>query len=108
MLLRHLERNAPTPTTKPNSTGSSDLAGVGAVSWRATECLGPCDHANVLVVYPAPTARAAGSRPIWLGRLDHHHLESLTSWIAAGGPGLATLPPDLHPLVLPGRGQHPA
>lgn len=34
---------------------------------RTTECLGPCEMANVVVVRPSLAGRRGGGRPGWLG-----------------------------------------
>lgn len=62
------------------------------VRLRTSDCLGPCEHANVVVVRPSPAGRRAGGRPIWLARLDAHALRTLQAWVKAGGPGLAVVP----------------
>ncbi|WP_242625106.1 (2Fe-2S) ferredoxin domain-containing protein [Krasilnikovia cinnamomea] len=62
------------------------------VRLTTSDCLGPCEHANVLVVRPSPDGRRAGGRPVWLARLDAHALRTLQVWLAAGGPGLADVP----------------
>lgn len=63
---------------------------------RRSECLGPCFEANVVIVQPSAEGRAAGGRPVWLGRVtDDHLVEALDDWIFEGGPGLAPLPEAL-------------
>jgi hypothetical protein len=57
---------------------------------RATDCLGPCDQANAIVVQPSATGRGAGGRATWVGfAMDDDCTEEIVSWAAAGGPGLA-------------------
>jgi S-formylglutathione hydrolase FrmB len=34
---------------------------------RTTDCLGPCDQANVIVVQPSAAGRRAGGRVTWIG-----------------------------------------
>lgn len=70
-----------------------DLATIAEV--RPSDCLDACEHANVIVVQPSPTGRAAGGRPVWLGLVnDTDAAEDITTWIQNGGPGLAD-PPDI-------------
>ncbi|MGW2649084.1 (2Fe-2S) ferredoxin domain-containing protein [Streptomyces sp. NPDC001393] len=60
---------------------------------RVTGCLDACEHANVIVVQPSATGRAAGGRPVWLGLVnDTDAADDIAAWIAAGGPGLADPP----------------
>ncbi|MBD3914826.1 hypothetical protein IEZ25_09390 [Nocardioides hwasunensis] len=63
---------------------------------RVTDCLGPCERSDVVVVSPSPTARRSGARPVWLGRLNGRHESSaIADWVHAGGPGVAELPESL-------------
>ena len=76
------------------------------VEVRVSGCLGPCGHANVVVVRPSPGGRRAGGRPVWLAFVrDLAVLEVLDDWLDAGGPGLAPIPDelDLH-VFTPPRG----
>lgn len=67
---------------------------------RRSECLDLCFEANVVVVQPSAQGRAAGGRPVWLGRVtDDHLVEALDDWIFEGGPGIAPLPEALCPHV---------
>ncbi|MER5597034.1 (2Fe-2S) ferredoxin domain-containing protein [Streptomyces sp. NPDC002265] len=60
---------------------------------RVSDCLGVCEHANVVVVQPSAAARAAGARPVWLGLVnDPDATEDIAAWIQAGGPGVAPCP----------------
>ncbi|MFJ2115616.1 MULTISPECIES: (2Fe-2S) ferredoxin domain-containing protein [unclassified Streptomyces] len=60
---------------------------------RPVPCLDACEHANVIVVQPSAEGRAAGGRPVWLGLVnDPDATADITSWIRAGGPGLADPP----------------
>ncbi|MDL2076051.1 (2Fe-2S) ferredoxin domain-containing protein [Streptomyces sp. GXMU-J15] len=60
---------------------------------RTTDCLGPCDQANVVVVAPSPAGRRAGGRPTWVGfATDTDSTEEIANWVAAGGPGVAEPP----------------
>ncbi|MBE2998471.1 (2Fe-2S) ferredoxin domain-containing protein [Nocardiopsis sp. HNM0947] len=63
---------------------------------RRSKCLDICFEANVVVVQPSAKGRAAGGRPVWLGRVtDDELVEALDDWIFEGGPGLAPLPEPL-------------
>lgn len=63
---------------------------------RTSKCLGICFQANVVVVQPSREGRAAGGRPVWLGRMTEDRLlEELDDWIFDGGPGIAPLPAAL-------------
>ena len=79
----------------------SSLQDAGVLTWRASECLGPCDRADVLVVHPSPAARSAGSRATWLGGVGELELELVVDWITAGGPGHSAVPAGLRPHLLP-------
>jgi (2Fe-2S) ferredoxin len=64
-----------------------------SVPVRTSKCLGICFQANVVVVQPSQTGRAAGGRPVWLGEVTEDELvEAIDDWIFQGGPGLAPLP----------------
>jgi (2Fe-2S) ferredoxin len=66
---------------------------------RTSKCLGICFQANVVVVQPSREGRAAGGRPVWLGRMTEDRLlDAVDDWIFEGGPGIAPLP-----AVLEGR-----
>lgn len=65
----------------------------GAFEVRTTDCLGPCDQANVVVVQPSAAGRRAGGRATWVGfAMDDDCTEELLTWAAAGGPGVAAPP----------------
>ncbi|MFJ6983169.1 MULTISPECIES: (2Fe-2S) ferredoxin domain-containing protein [unclassified Streptomyces] len=71
-------------------------ASAGAFQVRTTDCLGPCDQANVLVVQPSAAGRRAGGKATWVGfAMDEDCTEEVLSWAAAGGPGMAAPPPAL-------------
>ncbi|MCX4885502.1 (2Fe-2S) ferredoxin domain-containing protein [Streptomyces sp. NBC_00847] len=60
---------------------------------RTTDCLGPCDQANVVVVQPSAAGRRAGGRATWVGfAMDDDCTEEIAGWAAAGGPGVAEPP----------------
>ncbi|OYN76075.1 hypothetical protein CG716_23600 [Mycolicibacterium sphagni] len=66
----------------------------GVANFRITDCLGPCERSNVLVVSPSRTGHQSGGRPTWLGFvLDEDAAAAITNWLGEGGPGL-TQPPD--------------
>jgi len=63
---------------------------------RTTDCLGPCDQANVIVVQPSAAGRRAGGRATWVGfAMDDDCTEEVAGWAAAGGPGIAEPPVTL-------------
>ncbi|MFD3497051.1 (2Fe-2S) ferredoxin domain-containing protein [Streptomyces sp. NPDC058676] len=63
---------------------------------RTTDCLGPCDQANVIVVRPSAAGRRAGGRAVWIGFvMDDDSTEEVVRWAAAGGPGVAEPPATL-------------
>ncbi|GHG87801.1 (2Fe-2S) ferredoxin domain-containing protein [Streptomyces lanatus] len=69
---------------------------------RVSDCLGVCEHANVIVVQPSRAGRAAGARPVWLGLVnDPEATEDILTWVRAGGPGIAPCPEvlDLYTFV---------
>ncbi|MFF4794904.1 (2Fe-2S) ferredoxin domain-containing protein [Streptomyces sp. NPDC001276] len=69
----------------------SELASDARV--RAVNCLDACEQANVIVVQPSTTGRAAGGRPVWLGLVnDPGATADIAAWVRAGGPGLAEPP----------------
>jgi (2Fe-2S) ferredoxin len=73
---------------------------------RTTECLGPCEQANVVVVRPSAAGRRLGGRPVWLGLVnDDDAVGLLERWVDAGGPGRAELPAalGLHVIARPMR-----
>jgi hypothetical protein len=66
---------------------------------RKTDCLGPCERKDVIVVSPSVKARQRGARPVWLGWMrDDTSMRELVDWVVAGGPGDAPMPSglDLH------------
>ncbi|MFC4507328.1 MULTISPECIES: (2Fe-2S) ferredoxin domain-containing protein [Streptomyces] len=68
----------------------------GAFRIRTTDCLGPCDQANVIVVQPSPTGRRAGARPTWIGfATDDDCTDEILTWAASGGPGVTAPPATL-------------
>jgi hypothetical protein len=63
---------------------------------RTSDCLGPCDQANVIVVQPSAAGRRAGGRAVWIGfATDDDSTEEVIAWAAAGGPGVAAPPVTL-------------
>ncbi|MEU3841222.1 (2Fe-2S) ferredoxin domain-containing protein [Streptomyces sp. NPDC028635] len=68
---------------------------------RTTDCLGPCDQANVIVVQPSSAGRRAGGRPVWVGfAMDDDCTQEIIDWAAAGGPGVAAPPVTLELQVI--------
>ncbi|MEU8238177.1 hypothetical protein AB0C07_08030 [Actinoplanes missouriensis] len=68
---------------------------------RVSQCLDVCDQSNVIVVQPDPAARRAGARPVWFGLVhDDAVLDDLMTWVRAGGPGAAPIPPILELSVI--------
>ena len=100
-----------TTKARPDDDHVAQLARVAALArdhgatLRRSECLGPCEEANVVVVQPSPAARALGARPVWLGRVGDDQLEALGGWGEAGGPGHDPVPELLLPHVIPSRRQ---
>ncbi|KOU36354.1 hypothetical protein ADK54_34195 [Streptomyces sp. WM6378] len=75
-------------------TAADDAAGRFTV--RTTDCLGPCDQADVVVVRPSAEGRRRGGRAVWIGfAMDDTFTDDLLRWIGQGGPGLAAPPPAL-------------
>ncbi|MEU2060601.1 (2Fe-2S) ferredoxin domain-containing protein [Streptomyces sp. NPDC013455] len=73
-----------------------EAAAEGDFEVRVTDCLGPCDQANVIVVRPSAAGRAAGGRPAWIGfALDDAGTAEAAEWARAGGPGLVAPPAAL-------------
>jgi hypothetical protein len=65
-------------------------------SIRTSDCLGPCERKEVIVVSPSSTQRRRGIRPIWLGWMSSApSFDELTNWIRDGGPGASKLPEGL-------------
>ncbi|MFF0200530.1 (2Fe-2S) ferredoxin domain-containing protein [Streptomyces sp. NPDC005017] len=74
----------------------------GRFAVRTSDCLGPCGQANVVVVRPSGTGRAAGGRPVWVGfATDEDSTGELVRWAAAGGPGIAEPPAALELQFVP-------
>ena len=100
-----------TTKARPDDDHAAQLERVVAIardhgaSLRRSECLGPCEEANVVVVQPSPAARALGARPVWFGRVGDDQLEALGRWVGAGGPGRDPVPEPLAPHVIPSRRQ---
>ncbi|MDT3397335.1 (2Fe-2S) ferredoxin domain-containing protein [Streptomyces sp. B1866] len=73
----------------------------GRLAVRTTDCLGPCAHANVLVVQPSGAGRRRGGRPTWIGwAMDDAVTDDVLRWAASGGPGVAAPPPTLELQVI--------
>ncbi|MEU1464295.1 (2Fe-2S) ferredoxin domain-containing protein [Streptomyces sp. NPDC005727] len=68
-------------------------AAEGGFEVRTSDCLGPCDQANVMVVRPSAEGRRAGGGPVWIGfALDDDCTAEVAEWARAGGPGAAEPP----------------
>ncbi|MYS86814.1 (2Fe-2S) ferredoxin domain-containing protein [Streptomyces sp. SID5474] len=74
------------------ATLSAALTGT-RVAVRLSDCLGPCERGNVIVVQPSSAGRAAGGRPTWFGTVnDRDATGEIAAWAAAGGPGIVDAP----------------
>ncbi|WP_207311438.1 hypothetical protein [Lentzea alba] len=74
---------------------------VGEEHVQVADCLDSCDFSNVVVVRPAPSARAEGASPVWFGGvLGDDATRHVLDWVAAGGPGRAALPTELAAKVI--------
>lgn len=73
----------------------------GGILIRAIGCLGPCKVAQgrtVVAVHNRANEAESGSDAgltAWISVLSLAMLDDLASWIAAGGPGCALLPPTV-------------
>ncbi|MFJ1535438.1 (2Fe-2S) ferredoxin domain-containing protein [Streptomyces mirabilis] len=75
---------------------AGSAASGGRFTVRTTDCLGPCDQANVIVVQPSAAGRRAGGRATWIGfAIGDDCTEDLLRWAEAGGPGVADPPATL-------------
>ncbi|WP_171118948.1 (2Fe-2S) ferredoxin domain-containing protein [Streptomyces sp. N502] len=76
---------------------------------RTTDCLGPCDQANVIVVQPSTAGRRAGGRATWIGfAMDDDVTDDVLRWAADGGPGTAQPPATLElQFIRPPRSEAP-
>lgn len=79
----------------------------GGFAVRTTDCLGPCDQANVIVVQPSAAGRLAGARAVWVGfNMDDDGTEELIAWAESGGPGVTAAPAALElQFIKPPRGE---
>lgn len=65
----------------------------GRLAVRTTDCLGPCDQANVIVVQPSGAGRRMGGRATWIGfAMSEDATDDVLRWAADGGPGVAAPP----------------
>ena len=107
-----LDRNKPTVTvcrgcccgtTKkhPDTDHEALLVALGDLvrdiaDLRVTDCLGPCERSNVVVVSPSRGGHRRGGRSTWLGYVfDDTAGSAIASWLQGGGPGLADFPRSL-------------
>lgn len=91
------------------------LAADGVVRLTWVECLDECERGDVVVARPTGSCRRAGVSPVWFERLAGDDASAeLGSWLRAGGPGRAPLPPALEGHALErradpeGSSTHPA
>lgn len=67
-----------------------------SVQLRTSDCLGPCDRRDVIVVHPYARRRQQGQGPVWLARMHTKSaMDELIGWLEAGGPGQALMPVEL-------------
>jgi len=63
---------------------------------QVSDCLGPCDHRDVIVIRPQLQGKHRSHRPVWLAWMGSQSaLEDLVTWVKAGGPGQAPCPGSL-------------
>jgi hypothetical protein len=68
----------------------------GVADLRVTDCLGPCERSNVLVVTPSQGGHRQGGRSTWLGYVFTEEAGSaIADWLREGGPGVADFPRGL-------------
>ncbi|MDF9816920.1 (2Fe-2S) ferredoxin domain-containing protein [Streptomyces sp. SPB162] len=68
----------------------------GRLALRTTDCLGPCDQANIVVVQPSAAGRRKGGRAVWIGfATDDGSTDDILAWVASGGPGETDPPATL-------------
>ncbi|NUU17361.1 hypothetical protein HP550_08880 [Cellulomonas humilata] len=78
-----------------------ELEANGTARLTLAECLDECERGDVVVARPARSARRRSARPVWLERVAGDELtESLTTWLARGGPGHEPLPGPLQAHVI--------
>lgn len=71
-------------------------ASAGRLAVRTTDCLGPCDQANVIVVQPSGEGARRGGKAVWIGwSMGDDCTDEILRWAEAGGPGVAPPPPTL-------------
>lgn len=68
----------------------------GRLEVRTTDCLGPCDQANIIVVQPSGEGRGRGGKAMWIGwSMGDDCTNEILRWAEAGGPGVVPPPPTL-------------
>jgi hypothetical protein len=73
----------------------------GRLAVRTTDCLGPCDQGNIIVVHPCAEGRRKGGHATWIGfAMDDACTDDILRWAAAGGPGVTEPPPTLELQVI--------
>lgn len=77
------------------------LADDGVARLTLVDCLDECERGDVVVARPTAGCRRSGATPVWFERLAGDDATAeLESWLRAGGPGRAPLPPALEPHAL--------
>ncbi|MFI0236790.1 (2Fe-2S) ferredoxin domain-containing protein [Streptomyces sp. NPDC016845] len=78
----------------------------GRLAVRVSDCLGPCDQANVVVVQPSGQGRARGGRAAWVGwSMGDDATDEILAWAEAGGPGVAPAPATLELQFIEAQGE---
>lgn len=73
----------------------------GLARLTLSDCLDECERGDVVVARPRPAQRGVTARPVWFERLAGEELTcELASWLEAGGPGGADVPPALRALQI--------
>lgn len=86
---------APAALLERLSTACGDAARI-----RTSDCLGPCERSDVVVVTPSRAGRAGGARTVWVARVTTAPvIEALSAWVAGGGPGVVEAPPAVRARV---------
>ncbi len=63
---------------------------------RTSDCLGPCERKDVIVVTPSSKQRKRGARSCWIGWASTDGpIDEIADWVRNGGPGEASMPARL-------------